>query len=76
MQYIIKSLFSRYTPCKAFRLMMNEINDLAGQHEVVAENLGASVIRDLTLLTKELKEERKVYNIYIYFPFILSSDQS
>lgn len=56
--------------------MMNEINDLAGQHEVVAENLGASVIRDLTLLTKELKEERKVYNIYIYFPFILSSYQS
>ncbi|XP_077287263.1 formin-binding protein 1-like Cip4 isoform X5 [Arctopsyche grandis] len=49
----------QFTPCKAFRVMMNEINDLAGQHEVVAENLGASVIRDLTLLTKELKEERK-----------------
>lgn len=44
---------------------MNEINDLAGQHEVVAENLGASVIRDLTLLTKELKEERKVRGHYL-----------
>lgn len=40
--------------------MMNEINDLAGQHEVVAENLQASVVRDLALLTKEIKEERKV----------------
>lgn len=39
---------------------MNEINDLAGQHEVVAEDLQANVIKELTALVKDLREERKV----------------
>ncbi|XP_018572282.1 formin-binding protein 1-like [Anoplophora glabripennis] len=38
---------------------MNEINDLAGQHEVVAEDLQANVIKELTALVKDLREERK-----------------
>ncbi|XP_018328161.1 formin-binding protein 1-like isoform X2 [Agrilus planipennis] len=49
----------QYTSCKAFRLLMNEINDLAGQHEVVAENLQANVIKELNALVKDLREERK-----------------
>lgn len=39
---------------------MNEINDLAGQHEVVAENLQANVIKELNALAKDIREERKV----------------
>lgn len=52
--------FFRYTSCKAFRILLNEINDLAGQHEVVSENLQAVVIRELQALIKDLREERKV----------------
>lgn len=39
---------------------MDEVNDLAGQHEVVAENLQANVIKELSALVKDLREERKV----------------
>ncbi|KAJ8941310.1 hypothetical protein NQ318_017850 [Aromia moschata] len=49
----------KFTPCKAFKALMNEINDLAGQHEVVAEDLQANVIKELTALVKDLREERK-----------------
>ncbi|KAK9511591.1 hypothetical protein O3M35_000219 [Rhynocoris fuscipes] len=49
----------QFTPCKAFKLVMNEVNDLAGQHEVIAENLQAEVIREITILMKDFKEERK-----------------
>ncbi|XP_030756477.1 formin-binding protein 1-like isoform X3 [Sitophilus oryzae] len=49
----------QFTSCKAFKALMNEINDLAGQHEVVAEDLQAYVIKELTVLVKDLREERK-----------------
>ena len=39
--------------------MLSEVNDLAGQHEVVAEQLSASVASDITAVIKELKDERK-----------------
>ncbi|PNF34645.1 hypothetical protein B7P43_G05861 [Cryptotermes secundus] len=38
---------------------MTEINDLAGQHEVIAENLQLNVIREVSILVKDFKEERK-----------------
>lgn len=38
---------------------MDEVNDLAGQHEVVAENLQANVIKELNALVKDLRDERK-----------------
>lgn len=38
---------------------MTEVNDLAGQHEVIAENLQANVIRELTVLAKDFRDERK-----------------
>ena len=40
-------------------MLLNEINDLAGQHELIAENLSAQVIRGIFAFLKELKEERK-----------------
>ncbi|XP_050303808.1 formin-binding protein 1-like isoform X3 [Anthonomus grandis grandis] len=49
----------QFTSCKAFKTLMNEINDLAGQHEVVAEDLQENVIKELTALAKDLREERK-----------------
>lgn len=50
----------RYTGCKAFRQLLQELGDFAGQREVVAENLQSNVVRELHLLAKELREERKV----------------
>lgn len=40
--------------------MLNEINDLAGQHEVISENLYAVVIKELHALIKDVRDERKV----------------
>lgn len=39
--------------------MLCEVNDLAGQHEVIAENLQSDVIREINFLVKDIKEERK-----------------
>ncbi|VVC89552.1 unnamed protein product [Leptidea sinapis] len=33
----------QYSPCKAFRQLLQELNDFAGQREVVAENLQSNV---------------------------------
>lgn len=46
--------------CKAFKQLLQELGDFAGQREVVAENLQSNVVRELHLLAKELREERKV----------------
>lgn len=43
--------------------MLKEINDLAGQREVVAESLQSNIIQKITLLSKTLREERKVWLI-------------
>lgn len=49
----------RYSPCRAFKLELNEVNDQAGQREVIAENLQANVLRELNLLVKDFKDDRK-----------------
>lgn len=38
---------------------MKEVNDMAGQHELIAENLQDEVIREVTILVKDMKEDRK-----------------
>nr|XP_032530141.1 formin-binding protein 1-like isoform X2 [Danaus plexippus plexippus] len=48
-----------YTSCKAFRQLLQELGDFAGQRELVAENLQSNVVRELHLLAKELREARK-----------------
>ncbi|XP_023816736.1 formin-binding protein 1 isoform X7 [Oryzias latipes] len=50
---------SKYTFCRAFLTSLNELNDYAGQHEVIAENLTSQIITDLTRYLQELKAERK-----------------
>ncbi|GAB6021977.1 hypothetical protein CHUAL_006138 [Chamberlinius hualienensis] len=49
----------RFTSWKAFVDMLNEINDLAGQHEIIAENLNSAVVGDLTTFIKDINQDRK-----------------
>jgi len=51
----------QFTATKAFKLMLNEINDLAGQHEVIAENLSTAVVADLQTLAKSMKDDRRKF---------------
>ena len=41
--------------------MLSEISDLAGQHEMISENLGKDLLENIGNLIKALKEERKKY---------------
>ncbi|XP_074545869.1 formin-binding protein 1 isoform X3 [Halichoeres trimaculatus] len=50
---------SKYTFCRAFLTTLNELNDYAGQHEVIAENLTAQIISELSRYLQEIKAERK-----------------
>nr|XP_057921112.1 formin-binding protein 1 homolog isoform X13 [Doryrhamphus excisus] len=50
---------SKYTFCRAFLTTLNELNDYAGQHEVIAENLTSQIITELSRYLQELKTERK-----------------
>ncbi|XP_053552154.1 formin-binding protein 1 isoform X11 [Bombina bombina] len=50
---------SKYTSCKAFQTTLNEMNDYAGQHEVISENMTSQITAELTRFVQELKQERK-----------------
>ncbi|XP_069369269.1 formin-binding protein 1 isoform X11 [Paralichthys olivaceus] len=50
---------SKYTFCRAFLTTLNELNDYAGQHEVIAENLTSQIITELSRYLQDLKSERK-----------------
>ncbi|KAL3042008.1 hypothetical protein OYC64_020044 [Pagothenia borchgrevinki] len=50
---------SKFTFCRAFLTSLNELNDYAGQHEVIAENLTSQIIAELSRYLQELKAERK-----------------
>ncbi|XP_034752188.1 formin-binding protein 1 isoform X7 [Etheostoma cragini] len=50
---------SKYTFCRAFLTSLNELNDYAGQHEVIAENLTSQIITELSRYLQDLKAERK-----------------
>jgi len=50
----------RFTSRQAFRNLLKEVGDLAGQREVVSETLQLQIIQGVTLLSKTLREERKV----------------
>lgn len=57
--YYYQLFVYRYSACKAFKAMLCEVNDLAGQHEVIAENLRSDVIKEINCLVKDIKDERK-----------------
>ncbi|KAM9735839.1 formin-binding protein 1 isoform 20-T20 [Menidia menidia] len=50
---------SKYSFCRAFLMTLNELNDYAGQHEVISENLTSQIITELTRYLQDLKAERK-----------------
>ncbi|XP_030570186.1 formin-binding protein 1-like isoform X4 [Drosophila novamexicana] len=50
---------NEFTSRQAFRNLLKEVGDLAGQREVVSESLQQQIIQGVTLLSKTLREERK-----------------
>lgn len=55
----------RYTFCRAFLATLNELNDYAGQHEVIAENLTSQIISELSRYLQDLKTERKSVSLVL-----------
>ncbi|XP_057697242.1 formin-binding protein 1-like isoform X2 [Corythoichthys intestinalis] len=49
----------RFTSCVSFYGILNELNDYAGQREVVAEEMGHKVYGTLMKYSQDLKAERK-----------------
>lgn len=50
-----------FTCIRGFYRMLNEVHDLAGQHESIAECLNASIFKELQTLIAELKADRRKY---------------
>lgn len=50
---------NEFSSFQAFKCILKEVADLAGQREVVAENLQLQVLQGITLLAKNLRDERK-----------------
>lgn len=48
-----------FTYCKAFTQVLKEVSDMAGQHEVIAENLSSEIVKEITIISKDLRDERK-----------------
>ena len=49
----------RFSSTQGFLKMVQEVHDMAGQHETIAENLTTSIIREVHAMLQELKQERK-----------------
>ncbi|XP_071389516.1 cdc42-interacting protein 4 homolog isoform X2 [Centroberyx affinis] len=52
---------SRFSSFQSFLDILNEMNDYAGQRELIAENMMMNICIDLTKYLQELKQERKTY---------------
>ncbi|BFF98230.1 formin-binding protein 1-like [Drosophila madeirensis] len=50
---------NEFTSMQAFRNLLKEVGDLAGQREVVSESLQLQIIQGVTLLSKTLRDDRK-----------------
>ncbi|XP_052093608.1 formin-binding protein 1-like isoform X5 [Mytilus californianus] len=51
--------YGQFSWAKAFWDLLKELHDLAGQHEVIAENTQGNVIKDLNNLVQDYKQDRK-----------------
>lgn len=51
--------YGQFSWAKAFWDLLKELHDLAGQHEVIAENTQGNVIKDLNNLIQDYKQDRK-----------------
>jgi len=50
-----------FTYSRAFNQVLKELTDMAGQHEVIAENLSQQIVKEIQTICKDLREERKRY---------------
>ncbi|GFQ67519.1 formin-binding protein 1 [Trichonephila clavata] len=50
---------NQFSTSITFVKMLNEINDIAGQHEVISETYSGQILKEISDLVKELKDERK-----------------
>lgn len=62
-------IYFRFSSTIAFVKMLNEINDVAGQHELILESYSGQIMKEISDLIRELKEERKRVS---YFHLLLS----
>eukprot|EP00062_Callorhinchus_milii_P021077 gi/632977410/ref/XP_007905328.1/ PREDICTED: cdc42-interacting protein 4 [Callorhinchus milii] len=51
----------RFSQFRAFTDILNELNDYAGQREVIAENLMQNICVELLRFSQDLKQERKAH---------------
>uniref|UniRef100_A0A672PJN0 Formin-binding protein 1-like n=1 Tax=Sinocyclocheilus grahami TaxID=75366 RepID=A0A672PJN0_SINGR len=56
-----RSKDDEFTSCLSFYSILNELNDYAGQREVVAEEMGHKVYGELMRYSQDLKGERKLH---------------
>lgn len=49
----------RFSNHASFQEILNEMNDYAGQRELIAENMMTSICVELTKYLQDLKQERK-----------------
>ncbi|XP_063471906.1 cdc42-interacting protein 4 isoform X6 [Symphalangus syndactylus] len=52
---------SKFSQQQSFVQILQEVNDFAGQRELVAENLSVCVCLELTKYSQEMKQERKMH---------------
>ncbi|XP_012501700.1 PREDICTED: cdc42-interacting protein 4 isoform X1 [Propithecus coquereli] len=52
---------SKFSQQQSFVQILQEVNDFAGQRELVAENLGVRVCLELAKYSQEIKQERKMH---------------
>lgn len=57
--FILVIVSSRFTSCLSFYSILNELNDYAGQRELVAEEMALKVYNELMRYSQDLKAERK-----------------
>lgn len=55
---------------QAYKNLLNELGDQAGQHELIAENLSSSVVQELSTLTKQLKDDRRKVNMPNFYTWM------
>ncbi|VDI61525.1 formin-binding protein 1 [Mytilus galloprovincialis] len=51
--------YGQFSWARAFWDLLKELHDLAGQHEVIAENTQGNVMKDLSNLIQDYKQDRK-----------------
>lgn len=51
---------TRFSQQQSFVQLLQEVNDFAGQRELVAESLGIRVCLELAKYSQEMKQERKM----------------